>query len=47
VTILDIADGQIQAAGAIVNPGELRHIRRLADLRALLRERPRFLSSRA
>ena len=39
VTILDIADGQIQGVSAIVNPDKLRHLGPVADLRALLRER--------
>src|SRR4051794_3057538 len=39
VAILDIAEGQIQAVSAIVNPDKLRHLGPVADLRALLRER--------
>jgi hypothetical protein len=39
VAILDIAEGQIQAVSAIVNPDKLRHLGRVGDLRALLRER--------
>ena len=39
VTILDIAEGQIQGVSAIVNPDKLRHLGPVADLRALLRER--------
>jgi RNA polymerase sigma-70 factor (ECF subfamily) len=39
VMILDVADGQIQAVSAIVNPDKLRHLGPVADLRALLRER--------
>ncbi len=39
VTILDIAEGQIQGVNAIVNPDKLRHLGAVADLRALLRER--------
>ena len=40
VISLDIADGQIQAVSAIVNPDKLRHLGPVADLRALRRERP-------
>src|SRR3954453_20033112 len=40
VAILDIAEGQIQAVSAIVNPDKLRHLGPLADLR-LLDSRPR------
>jgi RNA polymerase sigma-70 factor (ECF subfamily) len=39
VMILDVADGQIQAVSAIVNPDKLCHLGPVADLRALLRER--------
>jgi len=39
VAILDIAEQQIQAVSAIVNPDKLRHLGPVADLRALLRER--------
>jgi RNA polymerase sigma factor (sigma-70 family) len=39
VMILDIAEGQIQAVSAIVNPDKLRHLGPVADVRALLRER--------
>jgi RNA polymerase sigma-70 factor (ECF subfamily) len=39
VTILDIAEGQIQGVSAIVNPDKLRHLGPVGDLRALLRER--------
>jgi RNA polymerase sigma-70 factor (ECF subfamily) len=39
VAILDIAEGQIQCVGAIVNPDKLRHLGPVGDLRALLRER--------
>ena len=39
VTILDIADGQIQGVSAIVNPDKLRHLGPVGDVRALLRER--------
>jgi RNA polymerase sigma-70 factor (TIGR02957 family) len=39
VTILDIADGQIQGVSAIVNPDKLRHLGPVGDLGALLRER--------
>ena len=37
VMILDIAEGQIQGVSSIVNPDKLRHLGRVADLRALLR----------
>ena len=39
MTILDIADGQIQGVSAIVNPDKLRHLGPVGDVRALLRER--------
>jgi RNA polymerase sigma-70 factor (TIGR02957 family) len=39
VMILDVAEGQIQAVSAIVNPDKLQHLGPVADLRALLRER--------
>ena len=39
VTILDIAEGQIQGVSAIVNPDKLRHLGPVGDVRALLRER--------
>ena len=39
VTILDIADGQIQGVSAVVNPDKLRHLGPVGDVRALLRER--------
>jgi RNA polymerase sigma-70 factor, ECF subfamily len=39
VTVLDIAEGQIQGVSAIVNPDKLQHLGPVADLRALLRER--------
>jgi RNA polymerase sigma-70 factor, ECF subfamily len=39
VTVLDIAEGQIQGVSTIVNPDKLRHLGPLADLGALLRER--------
>lgn len=39
VTILDVADGQIQGVSAIVNPDKLRHLGPVGDVRALLRER--------
>jgi hypothetical protein len=39
VMILDVADGQIQAVSAIVNPDKLRHLGPVADLRVLRRER--------
>ncbi len=41
VTILDIADGQIQAVSSIVNPDKLRHLGPVGDLRTLLRG-PRY-----
>jgi RNA polymerase sigma-70 factor (ECF subfamily) len=37
VTILDVAEGQIQGVSAIVNPDKLRHLGPLGDVRALLR----------
>jgi Sigma-70, region 4/SnoaL-like domain len=39
VMSLDVAEDQIQAVSSIVNPDKLRHLGRLADLQALLRER--------
>jgi RNA polymerase sigma-70 factor (ECF subfamily) len=39
VMSLDVAEGQIQAVSAIVNPDKLRHLGPLVDLRALLHER--------
>ena len=39
VTILDIAEGQIQGVSAIVNPDKLRHLGPVGDVHALLRER--------
>jgi RNA polymerase sigma-70 factor (TIGR02957 family) len=39
VTILDIADGQIQGVSAIVNPDKLRHLGPVGDVRGLLRRR--------
>jgi hypothetical protein len=40
VVVLDVAEGQIQAVNAIVNPDKLRHLGPVGDLGALLRERP-------
>jgi RNA polymerase sigma-70 factor (ECF subfamily) len=40
VMILDVAEGQIQSINSIVNPDKLQHLGPVADLRALLRERP-------
>jgi RNA polymerase sigma-70 factor (TIGR02957 family) len=40
VMILDVAEGQIQGVSSIVNPDKLRHLGPVADLRALLRQRP-------
>lgn len=37
VIVIDIADRQIQAGTAIVDPDKLRHLGPVADLRALLR----------
>ena len=37
VLALDIADGQIQAVRAIVNPDKLQHLGEVGDLRAMLR----------
>ena len=39
VTILDVADGQIQSVSSIVNPDKLRHLGPVGDVRDLLRER--------
>jgi RNA polymerase sigma-70 factor (TIGR02957 family) len=39
VTILDVAEGQIQGVNSVVNPDKMRHLGPLADLGALLRER--------
>jgi RNA polymerase sigma-70 factor (ECF subfamily) len=39
VAILDIADGQIQAISAIVNPDKLAHLGPVADLGTLIRNR--------
>ncbi|MGH3027227.1 MAG: RNA polymerase sigma-70 factor [Gaiellaceae bacterium] len=39
VTVLDIAEGQIQGVSAIVNPDKLRHLGPLGDVAALLHER--------
>ena len=39
VTILDVAEGQIQGVSAIVNPDKLRHLGPVGDVRALLRGR--------
>ena len=39
VMVLDVADGQVQAVSAIVNPDKLRHLGPLADLEALLGRR--------
>ncbi len=39
VTILDVAEGQIQSVSSIVNPDKLRHLGPVGDLRAMLRER--------
>ena len=44
--ILDVADGQIQGVSSIVNPDKLRHLGPLGDVRALLRERAAYRSSR-
>jgi RNA polymerase sigma-70 factor (ECF subfamily) len=38
VLCLDIADGQVQAIRAVVNPDKLRHLGEVADLRALVHE---------
>ena len=37
VTILDVADGQIQGVSAIVNPDKLQHLGPVADTRDLMR----------
>jgi RNA polymerase sigma-70 factor (ECF subfamily) len=39
VLSLDIAEGQIQGVSSIANPDKLRHLRPVADVHALLRER--------
>jgi RNA polymerase sigma-70 factor (TIGR02957 family) len=39
VTVLDVAEGQIQGVSSIVNPDKLQHLGPLADLDALLRQR--------
>ena len=39
VMVLDVADGEIQGVSSINNPDKLRHLRPVADLRALLRDR--------
>ena len=39
VTVLDIAEGQIQGVSSIVNPDKLQHLGPLADLNALLHGR--------
>ena len=39
VTVLDVAEGQIQAVSSIVNPDKLRHLGPLADLSALMPKR--------
>jgi RNA polymerase sigma-70 factor (ECF subfamily) len=36
VMALDIADGEVQAVSAIVNPDKLRHIGPIGDLRGFL-----------
>jgi RNA polymerase sigma-70 factor (ECF subfamily) len=38
VMSLEIADGQVQAIRAVVNPDKLRHLGDVADLRALMRD---------
>ena len=45
VMVLDVADGQIQGVSSIVNPDKLRHLGPVADLGALLRERPRRITA--
>jgi len=39
VAVLDVAEGQIQGVGAIVNPDKLRHLESIGDVDTLLRER--------
>ena len=39
VTVLDVAEGQIQGVSAIVNPDKLQHLGPVGDLRALLHAR--------
>jgi RNA polymerase sigma-70 factor, ECF subfamily len=41
VLSLDIADGQVQTMRSVINPDKLGHLGPLADVRRLLRERPR------
>jgi RNA polymerase sigma-70 factor (ECF subfamily) len=38
-TLLDVAEGQIQAVSSIVNPDKLRHLGPVSDVGALLRQR--------
>jgi RNA polymerase sigma-70 factor (ECF subfamily) len=40
VMTLDIADGRVQGIRSVVNPDKLRHIGPVADVAALLRDRP-------
>jgi RNA polymerase sigma-70 factor (ECF subfamily) len=40
VLSLDIADGAVQTVRSVINPDKLGHLGPLADVRALLRERP-------
>jgi hypothetical protein len=39
VVVIDVAEGQVQAVRAIVNPDKLRHLGPVSDLGKLLRER--------
>ena len=40
VMALDVAEGRIQAIRSIVNPDKLSHLGEVADVAALLRDRP-------
>jgi RNA polymerase sigma-70 factor (ECF subfamily) len=35
VFVLDVADGRVQAVRSVINPDKLRHLGRIADVRAL------------
>jgi RNA polymerase sigma factor (sigma-70 family) len=39
VVTLDVAEGQVQGVSSVVNPDKLRHLGRVGDLGALVRER--------
>lgn len=38
---LDVADGAVQVIRSVINPDKLRHLRPLADMRALMTQRAR------